>query len=195
MIKTIIFDFGDVLVRDTTKVLEAKYKFDNLPKSKQRAYIKAFHNSEVGKYTTQQLLKIMHETLAPNMKPKEIEEFIVHTKILPTWKLAQKLSQKYKVIIFSNNQKLWPKKIAEILGENFFQFPWINSAYIGMRKPDKQFYTYVLKKFKLKASECAFIDDKLKNITPALSLGFHAFQYNKNIGDLKSFLKKAGISV
>lgn len=195
MIKTIIFDFGDVLVRDTTKTLEKKYHFNFLPKAKQKAYIRAFHQSEMGKLTSNQLLQVMHKQLVPKMSPKDIEQFIIHTKILPPWQLALKLAKKYQVIIFSNNQKLWPRKMAQYLKIDFFIFPWVNSSYVGMRKPNVRFYKYVLKKYHLQPEECVFVDDKLKNIAPAKELGIKTFHYQNNSPKLVRFLKNLGISI
>ncbi len=192
-IKTIIFDFGDVLVKDTTKVLEKKYGFDRLPRAAQNAYIKAFHQSEMGNLPTRELLNAIRRTLVPQKQPREIEQFIVNTRTLPVWQLAVKLSKNYRVIIFSNNQKRWPRMIADKLGIDFFRFPFVNSSYVGMRKPDKAFYRYLAAKFSLKPQETVFVDDKFKNLVPAKRMGIHTFPYQNNPADLKKFLKKLGI--
>jgi HAD superfamily hydrolase (TIGR01509 family) len=195
MIKNIVFDFGDVLVKDATKLLEKKYKFNSLPVKKQKKYILDCHKAEIGKISTLQLLKTIHQTLDPKESPKQIEEYVTNTYLLPPWKLAKKLSKNYKIIIFSNNQKLWPKIMAKKLKTNFFQFPFINSAYKKMRKPKIQFYKYLLTSQKLKPNETIFIDDKLKNILPAKKLGIHTFQYSNNHVALRQFLKRHSVKI
>lgn len=62
------------------------------------------------------------------------------------------------------------------------------SAHIKMIKPNKDIYEYFLNKFGLKADECLFIDDNIKNVASALELGIHAVQLQK-IDDMEIILK------
>lgn len=195
MIKNIVFDFGDVLVRDRVKILEKKYHFNKLSQTEKNKYIKAFHDSETGIITNQELLKAMHETLAKKISPQDIKKFIFNTYTLPPWKLAKKLKVNYKIIIFSNNLKGWPQRISKLLKINFLIFPWVNSSYQGMRKPNILFYKYLIKKFHLKPKETIFIDDKKINLIPARRLGINTFQYVNNITQLKKFLKKLSVKI
>ncbi len=193
-ITTIIFDLGNVLVKDSTKVLETRYKFDNLPRSKQLRYIRTFHQSETGKASTAELLKVIHETLVPNMTPKQIEQFNVNTPLLPSWRLAVKLKAAgYRVAIFSNNQKTWPKKIGAYNHVDFFQFPFINSATVGLRKPNLNMYRYLINKLNIDPRETIFIDDREKNLPPAQKLGITTYHYTGDFVKLKAFLKSYGI--
>jgi putative hydrolase of the HAD superfamily len=193
-INTIIFDFGDVLVQDRTKVLEQKYNFDGMTPAKQKAYISAFHKAEVGKVSTSELLRVMHQTLVPDMSPKQIADYILGGKLLPAWKLALKLKKAgYKIIIFSNNQRTWPKKFSERLNTDFMQLPFINSATIGLRKPHLDLYRYMLKRYKINPTQALFIDDRSKNLPPAKQLGIKTFHYKQNFNDLKQFLKKHNV--
>lgn len=193
-ITTILFDFGDVLIKDTTKVLEKKYDFDSMTKTNQKKYVQAFHNSEIGKIPTKELMNVMHKTLVADMTPKEIENYILHSKLLPPWRLALKLKKLgYRIIIFSNNQKTWPKKFALYLHANFLQFPFINSAKLGIRKPHQDMYRYLLTHYKIDPSEAIFIDDREKNLLPAQKLGIKTFHYTQNYKELVQYLKKSGI--
>jgi putative hydrolase of the HAD superfamily len=193
-INTIIFDFGDVLVQDKSKVLEKEYDFDSMTKANQQKYIRAFHQSETGHIPTRKLLEVIHQTLAPDLGTKQIEEYIIKSKLLPPWKLALRLKrQGYKIIIFSNNQRTWPKKFAKALKADFLQFPFINSAGIGIRKPHENIYRYLLKKYKINPTQAIFIDDRSKNLPPAKKLGISVFHYQHNYRDLIAFLKKNGL--
>lgn len=192
-ITTIISDFGDVLVKDTVKALEHKYDLRSLAPGKQKKYIRALHAAEIGKISTQQFASITHATLAPDLQPAEIIKFIATTHLLPPWEILHKLAACYQIIIFSNNQSGFPKIIGEKLKINFFVYPFINSSKIKLRKPFINSYKYVLKKYKLKAQETIFIDDKERNILPAKHLGLHTFHYTNNPGELKKFLKSLKI--
>ena len=62
------------------------------------------------------------------------------------------------------------------------------SCEIGLRKPNIEFYKMALKKFKIAARECIFIDDNIKNLTPFEELGGKVFLFNnKKIND--NFIK------
>lgn len=44
-------------------------------------------------------------------------------------------------------------------------------------KPDEEIYRLLLERFDLKAEECVFLDDTLKNIEAAKALGFYGIQF------------------
>ncbi|KAF3920511.1 hypothetical protein ABW20_dc0108273 [Dactylellina cionopaga] len=54
------------------------------------------------------------------------------------------------------------------------------SAEVGRRKPDLEFYEYVLREIGLEESPSSviFVDDKLENVLSARSLGIQAIQFN-----------------
>ena len=107
IINTIIFDFGDVLVRDTTKFMKRHFYFDKLSEQKKKKFITAYHSNEVGNISNEKLEEIIHQTLTPSLTPKQIRKFkATHSKVLKAWSLIHKLlKNKYKVVILSNNQK------------------------------------------------------------------------------------------
>jgi len=193
-ITTIIFDFGGVLVNESTHRLEKKYRFDDLPGARQQRYIKYFHKAEIGKIPTSTLLKVMSEAAMTDMTPKQIENFVFSTKAQAPWKLLLKLKRLgYQVIIFTNNQKTWPKKIAKRNHMNLAGVPLINSSLVGMRKPNLDFYRYMIKKYKFDPKRSVFIDDRKKNLPPARKLGIKTFWYQQNYQELIKFLKKLDI--
>jgi FMN phosphatase YigB (HAD superfamily) len=127
-IDTIIFDFGDTLVVDTVRVLEERYGYKKLKPAARQYYWRALLRSETGKAPVGIFLRAVQKTMMPTHTLKAIEDFIVHTSVLPTWKLAKKLAKRYDVIILSNNQKSWPRKVSDYLGIDFLKYPFVNSA-------------------------------------------------------------------
>lgn len=69
----------------------------------------------------------------------------------------------------------------------------IVSAFIKRAKPDPAFFQYVLDTYKLNPEDCFFIDDLLKNVLSALSLGIDAYLYNGNPQKLEQFLTRVQI--
>ena len=190
-ITTIIFDFGDVLVQDLVHVFERKYKLDKLNKTQRKQYDKILHLAETGKIPTLTYLKANTTFLAPHLSPKEIENYFLSAKLLPPIKLLPILKKHYRLAILSNNQKSWPQKFLKKINLPILNsIPFFNSAVIGLRKPHKDIYKVALKKLKVHANECVFIDDKPENIKPAKDLGLHTIIYKQNISNLKKQLKK-----
>lgn len=62
----------------------------------------------------------------------------------------------------------------------------------GLIKPDRTIYELLLKRYKLQAQECVFIDDNSDNVKAAQELGFIAILF-KNAAALKMDLRKLGI--
>ncbi len=63
---------------------------------------------------------------------------------------------------------------------------------IGLIKPDPKKYKYVLKKLDTKPEKCIFIDDKLRNLVPAMKLGIIGIKF-ESIYKFKAQLTELGI--
>ncbi len=63
------------------------------------------------------------------------------------------------------------------------------SGVVGMVKPDRKIYEYILNKFNLKAEETLFIDDSEKNINGAKSVGIQCYLFDGDADKLREFLK------
>lgn len=63
---------------------------------------------------------------------------------------------------------------------------------MGMIKPEKKIYQYVLSKNNLNTEETFYIDDSKKNVISASKLGINAYHYNgqEKIADLLQQLFK-----
>jgi putative hydrolase of the HAD superfamily len=195
MIKNIIFDFGDVLVQDRTKDPKFHTITSRLPLRLQKLSHKLATQSETGKIPFSELRKFDKKFLFPNKTVEQIDKYFLGTKILKPWRLAHKLSKNYQIIIFSNHHRGGPEKTGKLKNINVHDFPFVNSALVGMRKPQPAFYKYLLKKFHLVPQECLFIDDRERNLKPAKQLGMHTYHYDQNYPKLVQYLNKSGIQV
>ena len=92
--------------------------------------------------------------------------------------LLKSLKSKYRTFLLSNtnaihvkcfNESLQKAYGMECLDELFEKVYY--SHILRMRKPDAEIYQYVLKENKLNAGETLFIDDNIKNIEGARSIG------------------------
>lgn len=194
MIKLIVFDFGDVLVKDTFKALRLKYDNKRLSKTTRQLYVRSLHQINIGEIDEYEFIRRLQKTLVPKLSLGQIHKILLETKLLPPWNLAHKLKKHYIISIWTNNHKTGPASFSKILRTPFAEFPIVNSAYIGSRKPQRAFYIKAMKLLKVKPKELIFIDDSPDNVLAAKKLGIAAFRYQGNMRLLKLFLKRQGIT-
>ena len=93
---------------------------------------------------------------------------------------------KYALYLLSNQIKAR----TDYIKSNFNLTPFLQTFFsneIGLIKPNKEIFLFVLDKIKLEPHECLFIDDTETNINTAKSLGFNAIKC-ENIDQLKKEL-------
>ena len=208
MIKAVIFDVGGVLalvkkpikIKDGVKVSgvhsmiakELKISLDQWFDSIDSVYADAIEG--ISPYH-----KII-KTMAQNNKIpiKKLEELIVKTyrdkfkvnKLL--FKEAFKLKEKgYKIVVLSDQWHL--SKIALMSDEIYKKFNLnIVSCDVGFRKPNPKIYKLLLKKLKVPAKNCLFIDNQEWNIKPAEKLGMKTILFENNKQAIKELNKIIG---
>jgi epoxide hydrolase-like predicted phosphatase len=193
-IKFIIFDIGNVLFVDTEGVFDEMFGKDKLSKAKQKKYTDKIHLSEKGECTTKELLQTMVDVYHLKMTPRQVEEFMIETALIePMWKLFNDLGKHYQTAILTNNQKNWPNMQADFLGINLKKFKIFNSSKLGMCKPNRNIYEFVMKSLEAKPEEILFVDDRIYNLEQPKKLGWKTIQFDGDMTKVFSALKKLGI--
>lgn len=85
----------------------------------------------------------------------------------------------YKIAILSDQWYLSKEALFNSKLEKNFH-PAIISCDVGMRKPNSKIYKLILKKLKLPAKSCLFIDNQEWNINPAKKLGMKTILFKNN---------------
>lgn len=182
MIKTIIFDFGDVFINldkpATLRELE-KWKIKDLPEN----ILHINKEYEMGLVSSEVFLTSYRDTFST----------LSHNEITASWnailidfpkyryKFLQKLSEekKYKLILLSNTNEIhieWVRQNVPFFEDFKSCFDaFYLSHEINLRKPNLDIYEFVLNKHELKAEECLFIDDTSENTEAAAKLGIHVW--------------------
>jgi putative hydrolase of the HAD superfamily len=76
--------------------------------------------------------------------------------------------------ILTNNVREWePLWRAKLPIDEIFE-DVVDSAFVGMRKPEPEIYALALERLGVEASACAFVDDTEVNVDAARALGLHA---------------------
>ncbi|GAA4933256.1 HAD family phosphatase [Algibacter agarivorans] len=192
MIKTIIFDFGNVFINLD---IEAAHKhaletFQIESLSEEMLGFNSFY--EQGLISTDEFLEFYSENFPKLPKEELIDVWNFMLKDFPENRLAflktLKQSSKYKLILLSNTNALHINYIKEQLTfyEEFKKCfdSFYLSHEINLIKPNQDIFEFVLNENKLKAAECLFIDDNQDNINTANTLKIKTWHINPETEDV-----------
>jgi putative hydrolase of the HAD superfamily len=182
MIKTIIFDFGDVFInldKPATMREMNKYEIEELSESLldiNQQYEKGLISSEEFVKSYQSEYSQLQENEFKNSWNAILIDFPEYR-----YQFLKKLSaeKNYQLILLSNTNEIhidWVKENVPFFEDFKACFDaFYLSHEINFRKPDAEIYEYVLEKHDLKPQECLFIDDTRENTEAAKNLGIHTW--------------------
>lgn len=192
MIKALIFDFGNVFLNlDLEKGVKDSLKQFNI-KSFTEDMLDKNHQYEKGLISTEAFLEFYS-----NLFPQVSRQILINlwNSILKDFpkhrlKFLQNLAseKKYKLILVSNTNELhidWVKKNIPIYNtfKNCFDAFYLSHE-IGLRKPDKAIFEFVLNENQILANECLFIDDTNEHVLSASHLGIHTWNLDPITNDI-----------
>ena len=202
MIRNILFDMGNVLIR-----FDRDYFIDRLgvaPEDKPLLMREVFLSVEWvqmdrGSIVEEQAVAQVCKRL-PEHLHDAAEKLIAmwDRPILPIegmYELVEELKNAgYGIYLLSNaslrQHDYWPRIPAHV----FFDGTII-SADEGVMKPNAEYYLRALNRFNLKADECFFIDDVPANIEGALFCGIPGAVFHNDVSLLRSQLRAAGVDI
>lgn len=197
MIKTIIFDFGNIFINlDISKAKKETYKsleVQPLPKG----LLKMNDLYEVGGISTDEFINFYIKNYPKLSKNDVINLWNSILKDFPLYRLnflkELKKNSKYKLILLSNTNQLhidWIKAHIDFYTEFEGCFDaFYLSHEIHLRKPNKDIFEFVLNEHDLNANECVFIDDNKDNINTANTLGIKVWHLNPETEDVIDLFK------
>ena len=187
-IKNIIFDFGKVIINVETERVSAELikkgvgnvdeVHDHLLKSK------IYFGIETGEISPEQFRDEIRRISGDHLGDKDIDDtWNIMIRDIPPEReqLLRALKDRYRVFLLSNTNAIHYEFYHHYFKEKF-GYPLndlFDKAYyshqMGRRKPDPAIYRMVLDDSGLVAEETLFIDDKLKNVQAANSVGIKGF--------------------
>lgn len=184
--KNIIFDLGGVLLDiDYQRTIDAfktlgienfeemfsRFKADEL-----------FENLETGNITENEFYSAIKKRTSVSISDTDIEN--AWNALLLDFRTGsleylEKLSVHHKLYLLSNTNRihlrcfrgLFIKQTGKPSLDAYFRKAWYSNE-VGLRKPEKEIFDFVLSEENLKPAETLFIDDTLINIETALRMGF-----------------------
>ncbi|MBZ9630640.1 HAD family phosphatase [Salegentibacter sp. LM13S] len=182
MIKTIIFDFGDVFInldKPATMREMNKYKIKALSEN----LLDINQQYEKGLFSSAEFVKSYQTEHSQLQKQHFINSWNAILVDFPEYRyqFLKKLAEEknYQLILLSNTNEIhidWVKENVSFFEDFKACFDaFYLSHEINFRKPDAEIYEFVLKEHGLKPEECLFIDDTKENTEAAKDLGIHTW--------------------
>lgn len=202
MIKNIVFDMGQVLLRfdpplfieragaaeeDRELLLREVYKSLEWARMDRGSMTEA----EAAELICRRVPERLHETVRrlvgmwdrPILPVEGMEELIAELK-----------EKGYGVYLLSNascrQHEYWPR----VPVSRFFDGTLI-SADVKLVKPQPEIYRLLCERFSLEPDECVFIDDATGNAEGAFLCGMHPIVFHNDAGELRRKLREEGVPV
>ena len=202
MIKNILFDMGNVLIRFDRKLFLDRLDVSEADKTMLLREVFAnveWAQMDRGTKTEETALEGMRKRL-PQRLHGAAETLTLHwdEPLIPIdgmYELVEELKEKgYGIYLLSNASyrlhDYWPG----IAASKFFDGTLI-SADVHVMKPQPEIYNLCLEKFDLKAEESFFIDDVAANIEGALYCGMQGAVFFGDVSRLRRELRQAGVII
>lgn len=186
MINGIIFDFGGVFNNAHESMIgfsAAALRFGYTPAA---LYDLLYHGpawqaAKLGRITTDAYWRDVMTMLGndPNgdIAAFRAELFVGEQLDAQVVAIAERLHKRYPLALLSNATDELETLLAEKFGLHHLFQVVINSARVGVAKPDPRAYQLALDGLGLPPHETLFIDDKPRNIVAAEQLGIHALLF------------------
>lgn len=183
-IKNIIFDLGGVIINlDNQRTTDAfvALGLKNIKEYFGHGHAASFFKDyEVGKLTDQEFIDAIRATGLNATDQAIVESWNALLLDFPAERiqLLRQLRNNYRIFLFSNTNALHLAALQAIYSRTFgtgsledlFEKTYY-SHLLGMRKPDKASYEYILKENGLVGSETLFVDDAIINVEGAEQAG------------------------
>jgi putative hydrolase of the HAD superfamily len=182
-ITTIILDLGGVILNlDQDKTLR-NFKRLGLDLEDINIDSDLFKDFEKGLLNEEDFRQTIKTKLKGNISDEQIDEAWNSMLLdVPAERLdiIKQLKQNFNIYLLSNTNAIHINYFINYFAQNHGNEDWNNlfdkifySYEIGLRKPDAEFFDFVLKNIGSHASECIFIDDSKLNIKAAENSGIH----------------------
>ena len=200
MIKSIIFDIGNVLIPfDFSRALRRlQPKCAHVIAERTDLTAPLVHAYEKGEFTRAEFAARVSDVLQYSGSAAEFVEIWqdIFTENVPMTELVASLRNRYPLYLLSNTSDLH----VDYFTNKYPVFQYFSGAvysYIEKcMKPGPEIFETTIRKFNIVSSETVYIDDLPANVQGALDLGFVAIQYDFNRhAEFLEELKATGVQI
>jgi putative hydrolase of the HAD superfamily len=201
MIKTLVFDFGNVLgFFDHRIASERLAEHAELPADAIHALLwdgPLEDDYEAGRISTPEFLKRVRQACRLRCSDEVLCAAYVdifHTRNEEVIALLPQLKRRYRLLLASNTNELHAKQfLAQFADIARYFDALVLSHEAGARKPTAAFFTHCQRLVSCAPEECVFIDDLPANVAGARAHGWHGIVYT-SFADLRARLNALGVS-
>jgi len=185
-VRAVIFDWGGVMERlpDEEHITAWERRLALEPGTLPEVlWGEIWHQLSVGAITNDDAMQHIADRLGlPDMEAAHrfFKEFYAGDRFNPeVVAAARALRDHYKVGLLTNASPGQDDRIREQFGLDVYaEFDaYVNSAYVGLRKPDPAIFHLILGQLDITPQQAIFLDDGLRNVDSARELGIHTVQF------------------
>lgn len=197
MINAIIFDFGDIFINLEKEASITAFKELGLDGPNEELLV-LNTEFEKGKVTELEFIKGFQKHL-PQAGIEDIRKAwnsVIGEFPLYRLEFLQMLSGKYRLFLLTNTDEIHISRFEHKVGMSFSTdfYRCFEKVYysfeMGMRKPDLETFTYVIKQNDLSPKRTLFIDDKKKNTDAASQAGLQVWNLQVGKEDVVDLFEK-----
>ena len=181
MIRNVIFDFGQVLIRFVPYDIASAYVEDEADRRLLEQVVfdrKYWEKQDAGTITNDEMIASVCADLPERLHKVAadiVETWIYHLPPMPGMEdlLVELMGKGKRLYLLSNIGKTFIAKKDEFPILSHFD-GCVFSADVGYIKPSKEIFEHLCKTYALDPDECVFIDDLAANVAAAKSYGIEA---------------------
>ena len=196
MIKNIVFDFGQVMIRFDPMYMTERYVSDKDDARLVSSVVfdRLYWNPlDSGDIEDSEVVRLSKERLPERLHSAAEQVYYNWIYNIPEIdgmrELVSYVKDKYKIPVYllSNISEYFSKNSVKVPIVSLFD-GCIFSADCKLTKPDKKIYELLCRKYSLIPEETLFIDDSKININGARSAGIVGYLFDGNVAKLKAYI-------
>ncbi|MCB2207270.1 MAG: HAD family phosphatase [Bacteroidetes bacterium] len=188
-IKTIIFDFGGVILDIDPQITIKEFQkmgFKDVAKTKSKEFIEdIIRKFERGIYTPEVFRKKLRAFLELDVSDQKLDDAwnaLIYDIPAERIEILEQVKKNYQMLLLSNSNEIHYdlyvrdlqlrfgyREFDELFDKAYFSFD------MHLSKPDPEVYEFIINQHNLKPSQTLFIDDNEENIAAASKLGLKTY--------------------
>ena len=194
-VEAVVFDWGGVITIPPGPVIEKLYKEVDIDQKKLRTRRAEYRDDdpdsqfaklERGELSLDAYLTWSHSDL-PGAEaiwdPRSPHFLFSHLKVVP--EVVNRISQLRQRglitgLLTNNIAEAWPVVTEALDVEKLFDVV-VNSAFVGMRKPEERIYTHLLDELEMEPENVLFLDDNRINVDAARARGIQVIKVTEPV--------------
>ncbi len=184
MIKTIIFDLGNVVARfDHGLVSKRLSAHTHVPQAEVHAFLfggRLEDDYESGRLSTAEFVDLVHDRLCLRCAKEELARLYADM----FWPnegvcaLVPRLAERYRLLLLSNTNDLHARQFRPQFQSVLAHFDAVVCSHeVGHRKPRREVFEHCQRLARCALAECVFIDDLEANVAGAQAFGWNGIVY------------------